>query len=222
MLVLRLATVSRSPLCSSFFSFVQLHNQEHFPMKKLFILVFFCFSLSSNAQILEGQVGIGSGFMNMVERFQGSPVRFSYPFSYSFGLSLAENDSSIALVALYNQVEYRLQRASVPNRVLKMNSFQLGVEQINRAQQTALGYRFTTGVGSEGDNPYSENSPFICISAAFLISQQLGDQLRFEAQPGLFWADVANSLRGSNYWDTAGEDVSLIVNVGLRYRFYRK
>ena len=191
-------------------------------MKKLFILVFVCFSLSSNAQILEGQVGIGSGFMNMVERFQGSSVRFSNPFSYSFGLSLAENDSSIALVALYNQVEYRLQRASVPNRVLKMNSFQLGVEQINRAQQTAVGYRFTTGVGSEGDNPYSQNSPFICISAAFLISQQLGDRLRFEAQPGLFWADVANSLRGSNYWGIAGEDVSLIVNVGLRYQFYKK
>ena len=73
-------------------------------MKKLFILVFVCFSLSSNAQILEGQVGIGSGFMNMVELFQGSSVRFSYPFSYAFGLSLAENDSSIALVALYNQI----------------------------------------------------------------------------------------------------------------------
>ena len=75
----------------------------------------------------------------MVERFQGSSVRFSYPFSYAFGLSLAENDSSIALVALYNQIEYSLQRDISPNRVLKMNSFQLGVEQINRAQKTAVG-----------------------------------------------------------------------------------
>lgn len=192
-------------------------------MKKAIIaLALFVFTtIQVKSQIIEGQLSMGSGFVNLVERFQGSPASFSYPFSYAFSLSMAENDSSVALVALYNQIEYRLQGGSIPNRVLKMRSFQLGVERINRAQKTAVGYRFTTGIGSEQNNPYSDNETFACISACFLISKQLTQRLRFEAQPGLFWADIANSLRGSDYWTTAGEDVSLIVNVGLRYQFLR-
>lgn len=191
-------------------------------MKKHFVsLMILCLiSIHGKSQILEGQVGMGSGLMNLVEQFEGSPSSFSLPFSYAFGLSMAENDSSLALIVLYNQLEYRIQsELFVPNQVVSLRSFQLGVEKINRSENTAFGYKATTGIGVEHRNPFSDKEPFICLSASMLISQRITDKLRFEAQPGLYWADIANSLRGSSYWDTAGEDVSLIVNVGLRYRF---
>lgn len=191
-------------------------------MKKQFVSIFILLLISvhGKSQFLEGQVGMGSGFMNLVEHFERSPSNFSLPFSYSIGLSMAENDSSVALVVLYNHFEYLLGSNFFLSRPLvKMRSFQLGVEQINRRNKTAIGYRAMTGFGVERNNPFSDDESFICISAAMLISQRITEKLRFEAQPGLFWADVANTFRGSDNWTSGGEDVSLCFTVGLRYKF---
>jgi hypothetical protein len=68
-------------------------------------------------------------------------------------------------------------------------------------------------------NQPSIEDRFMSINFAGIYSLRLHENLRLNIETALLWTDPINSFRGSENWQTAGEDISLLGQIGVFYKF---
>jgi hypothetical protein len=71
------------------------------------------------------------------------------------------------------------------------------------------------------NNPSLEDR-FMSATLGAVYSLRLNNNLRLNFETGILWTDPVNTFRGSRNWQTAGEDISLLLQVGVSYSFNKK
>ncbi len=107
-------------------------------------------------------------------------------------------------------------------------TFSLLYERLRSDKKFNIGYHFGLGYTQQdftqikNRNIPAREDRFISATAAAIYSLRLNEKLRLKLETGVLWTDVSNSFRGSSNWQTAGEDVSFLVQLGISYAFGNK
>ena len=89
----------------------------------------------------------------------------------------------------------------------------------NIGYNVGLGFTQQDLVQINNNNMPALEDRFVSVTANGIFSLRLHDQLRLIGETGVLWTDPINSFRGTRNWQTAGEDVSLLLQAGISYRF---
>ena len=102
----------------------------------------------------------------------------------------------------------------------------LMLEHLKEDSTWNIGYQFGVGYTRQSfRQDLTDLSPVIeswYMSLAFsgLLSRKINDKFAVQLEPGLLWTDPVGSLRSSEQWQIAGEDLSVLVQLGVRYTLF--
>jgi hypothetical protein len=192
------------------------------------MITFSCFSFGQRIEI---GAGAGSGAFYMIEEGD-SNVNTSYDAPASLYLDLTYH-----FAERIDGLKFRLQNTSVNvvgndyqtlarlDGMVESFTFSLLYERLRSDKLFNIGYHAGLGYTQQDftqikntNNPALEDR-FVSTTAAAIYSLRLSDQLRLKLETGILWTDVSNTFRGSDNWQTAGEDVSFLAQLGMSYKF---
>ena len=58
------------------------------------------------------------------------------------------------------------------------------------------------------------------VNLSGIISSKLNENLTLQLEPTLLWTDPVNSFRESDKWEIAGEDLSILMQIGIKYKIH--
>ena len=198
--------------------------------KNYLFLVLILISQTILSQNIEIGAGAGSGSFYLLEElddnarasYEGSAslyMDFKYNFNEVEGLKLRILHTSVMVEGQDYQSGLSL------NGTVDAFNFLLLYERLRADKQFNVGYNFGLGHTIQNFNRNTRSGAndvqdrFMSLNFAGIGSLQLSDRLRLKGEAGFLWTDPINSLRGSDYWQTAGEDLSFLVQIGLSYSF---
>ncbi|ARN76666.1 hypothetical protein BST97_00855 [Nonlabens spongiae] len=200
--------------------------------KNYFLLVLILISQTMLAQNIEIGAGAGSGAFYLIEEIDDNsraiyegPASLYMDFKYNFngveGVKLRMLHTSVMVEGQDYQSGLSL------NGTVDAFSFLLLYERLRADKKFNVGYNFGLGHTIQNFNRNTRSGAndvqdrFMSLNFTGIASLQLSDRLRLKGEAGFLWTDPINSLRGSDYWQTAGEDLSFLVQLGLSYSFLK-
>ena len=145
-------------------------------------------------------------------------LKYSKPDSY-FGLKLK-------LQYLNSAIEGRNWKSSnepIDGDVTSLTSMIL-LEHLKENSKWNFGYNFGFGyTHQEFRQDLINLSPvvdrnFMSVSSSGIISSKLNNNLALQLEPTLLWTDLVGSFRESDKWQIGGEDVSILMQIGIKYK----
>ncbi|MGB5983307.1 MAG: hypothetical protein WBG46_14290 [Nonlabens sp.] len=198
-------------------------------MKPNYLYFILIFPIISFAQSVEIGAGAGGGALYLLEDIDtNTDIDFSSAGTLYVDLkyNFADRPDGIKL-------RYQSMSALVYGRTYLANqfidgkvegqTFSLLYERL-RSHQT-INFGFNAGLGHTIETlnlvprpgTYLREINYATLSGAGILSYQLNDALSLRAEMGFLWTDPINTFRGSENWQTAGEDVSLLLQFGITY-----
>ena len=200
--------------------------------KNYFLLVFILISQTILAQNIDIGAGAGSGSFYLIEELDDNArTSFESPASLYLDMKYNFNDvEGLKLRMLHSSVLVQgqdYQSGLSLNGSVDAFNFLLLYERLRADKKFNMGYNFGLGHTIQNFNRNTRSGAndvqdrFMSLNFAGIGSLQLSDRLRLKGEVGFLWTDPINSLRGSDYWQTAGEDLSFLVQLGLSYSFLK-
>jgi hypothetical protein len=200
-------------------------------MKNLFIAVAFLFLLTSFAQTIEIAAGAGTGAFYFIEETDNdilsaynSPASLYFDVTYHFkdridGIKLRIQNTSVHVVGKDYQTGIAI------DGTVESFTTSLLYERIRADKMFNIGYHFGMGLTQQefkqqkNTNLRAIEDRFMSITFGGIFSLRLREKLRLNFETALLWTDPITTLRGSENWQTAGEDISFLGQIGISYRF---
>jgi hypothetical protein len=204
-------------------------------MKKisLLILMLFIFSPESKSQHLEVGFGLGSGGAYLIEaNDKAIDISYALPFSSYLDLKYTPAESYFGLKFRFQYLNAGIEGENWKNVNEPIDgdvsslSTMLMLEHLKDDQTWNLGYNFGVGYTHQSFRQDLTNltpaleSQFMSFLFSGLLSRTINDQLAIQLEPGLLWTDPVGSFRSSEEWQIAGEDLSLLLQVGVSYTLF--
>ncbi|AZQ43955.1 hypothetical protein [Nonlabens ponticola] len=200
-------------------------------MKKFLFSIFAISASIMHAQLFEIGAGAGTGAYYMIEEADNSvitaydsPASIYVDVKYNFkdridGLKLRFQNTSVNVVG----EDYQTQRSLdgiVESFTTSLLYERLRADKIfNIGYNAGIGYTLQEFIQVKNENNAALEDRFMSVSFNGIFSLRLQDKLRFNLDTGLLWTDPINTFRGSDDWQTAGEDLSFLSQLGVSYRF---
>ena len=200
-------------------------------MKKIALFLFGLLSLMTTAQTFEIGAGLGTGAFYFIEEADNnvvtafdSPASLYMDIKYNFkdridGLKLRVQNTSVNIVGLDYQTQAPL------DGTIETFTTSLLYERLRANKKFNIGYHVGMGmtlqefVQLKNQNMPALQDRFMSLTFGGVYSLRLHEKLRLNFETSVLWTDPINSFRGSDNWQTAGEDISLLAQMGLSYRF---
>lgn len=201
-------------------------------MKKIFLLFTLLSILSINAQSLEVGAGLGTGYFYFGEEVDNAAqTSFKNHRSLYFDLAYRIPESANAFKLRFQQTavdvvgkEYRTQRPL--DGSVETFTTAIVYERLNFNKRVNLGYQLGMGFTQEdlvvntALNTVPERDRFTSVLIGAVASTDLSYRLRLNVELTGLWTDPLNTIRSSDQWQTAGEDISFILQAGLSFRLF--
>lgn len=200
-------------------------------MKKILSIILGVTALCATGQTIEIGAGAGTGsfyFIENIDRkaqtsFNGAASLF-VDVKYSFkdridGIKLRLQNTSVNLEGFDYQTGARL------DGIVETFTTSLLYERLRSDKVFNIGYHFGMGlthqefIGIQHRGIPIQQDRFMSITLGGIYSLRLHEKLRLNIETAMLWTDPINTFRGANDWQTAGEDISLLGQVGVSYRF---
>ncbi len=204
-------------------------------MRKIIMIVFIILlaTLEGKAQNLEVGFGLGTGSAYIFENTDsGIDIDYSLPFSSYLDIKYSKPDSYFGLKLkfqyLNSAIEGRNWKSSnepINGEVTSLTSMIL-LEHLKEDNKWNFGYNFGLGyTHQEFRQDLLNFSPvvdrnFMSVNFSGIISSKLNDKLALQLEPTLLWTDPVGSFRESDKWQIAGEDLSILMQIGLKYKIH--
>ncbi len=186
--------------------------------------------LFSSAQNIHLSYGLGTGSAYVFENIdQGVDIDYSLPFATYAGLKYSIPNAYFDVM-----LNFQYQNSGITGKSWKtggsiegeVSSFTSSVllEHLEETKKWNFGYNFGLGYSNENYSPslsysvQSELRNYLSFTLSGIMSYQLSENLQLQMVPSLFWSDVVNSLRSSDHWNIAREDLSFLGQLGISYR----
>ncbi len=196
------------------------------------LLIFAAFFISSllQAQTFEIGLGGGTGTFYIFEEGDGN-VDNSFTSASTFFA-----DAKYILADQKNGLKLRMQMTSTQiagedyqtrnftNGYIDAITTSLLYERLNTEREMALGYFLGAGHTVQtfdrlASSTYTiPDNRYMSITAGGVLQYTSPSGIGLWLEPSIQWADPINSLRDSSDWQTGGEDVNFMVQVGVSYR----
>ncbi|WP_037318811.1 hypothetical protein [Salegentibacter sp. Hel_I_6] len=197
----------------------------------LIALILLFASLEGKSQNLEVGFGLGTGSAYMYENSDSSiDIDYSLPFSSYLDLKYSKPDSYFGLKLKFQYLNagiegrnWKTSNEPIDGDVTSLTSMIL-LEHLKEENTWNFGYNFGFGyTRQEFRQDLTNLSPavvsnFMSVNFSGIISSKLTENLALQIEPTLFWTDPVGSLRDSDRWQIAGEDVSILMQVGIKYK----
>ena len=200
-------------------------------MIKYFSILVSLLSLTATAQSLEVGAGAGTGAFYFIEEADNSVVTaFDSPASiyldikYNFkeridGLKLRLQNTSVNIVGEDYQTGAPLD-GTVETFTTSILYERLRSDKVfNIGYNVGLGFTQQDFIQIKNRNNAPIEDRFMSISLNGIFSVWLQENLRLNANTGLIWTDPISTFKGAENWQTAGEDISLLAQIGVSYTF---
>ncbi|SCY14941.1 hypothetical protein SAMN05192588_1389 [Nonlabens sp. Hel1_33_55] len=200
-------------------------------MIKFFTCSIFFIALYANSQSFEISAGAGTGAYYFIEEADNSvntaydsPASIFFDLKYNFkdrfdGMKMRFQNTSVNVVGDDYQTRSPLD-GTVESFTISALYERLRADKVfNIGYNVGLGFTQQDFVQIKNNNIPALEDRFVSVTANGIFSLRLHDQLRLIAETGVFWTDPINSFKGTRNWQTAGEDVSLLLQAGISYRF---
>lgn len=200
-------------------------------MKNSVLVLFFLIVTAAAAQTIEIGAGAGTGAFYIIEEADNnvitaydSPGSLYVDIKYNFqerfdGLKLRLQNTSVNIVGEDYQTGISL------DGTVETFTTSLLYERLRTDKAFNLGYNFGIGLTQQDFKQVTSNvippvqDRFMSLTLSGIYALRLHEKLRLNLETGLLWTDPINSFRGSDKWQTAGEDLNLLVQIGVSYRF---
>ena len=204
-------------------------------MRKITIVILFFLiaTLEGKSQNLEVGFGLGTGSAYLFENNDSDVnIDYSAPFSSYMDLKYSKPDSYFGLKLKFQYlnaaIEGRNWKSSnepIDGDVTSLTSMIL-LEHLKENKQWNFGYNFGFGyTHQEFRQDLINSSPivdrnFMSVNLSGIISSKLNENLALQLEPTLLWTDPVNSFRESDKWEIAGEDLSILMQIGIKYKIH--
>ena len=202
-------------------------------MKKLLFSFLLCSTTFAFGQKLDFGLSIGTGKSYLFESIDKSvDVKYGLPMSLITEIKFTPKDKNWGIKLRLHSIESTVTGQNwVDKTPLNgyINSFTTSILLENEIAKKKYSYGFNLGFGltketlqpqqSEPTNKTTKD--YNTISIGGHITYKLNKDLDFQILPTLFWQDPFKSigvLTGSRKANFAGDDLTMLVNFGLRYR----
>jgi hypothetical protein len=189
-------------------------------------------SFSSIAQTLEISGGAGTGAFYFGEEADNSIANsFDNHRSLYFDLTYRKENTPNALKLRFQQtavdiegLEYRTNRTL--DGSIETFSTALMYERLRFNRNINLGYQIGVGftqedfVVNKSISATPEQDRFASVILGTVATTRLSDNFRLNLELTGLWTDPLNTLRGSDNWQTGGEDISFILQAGISYKLF--
>lgn len=200
-------------------------------MKNLLLTFTFLISFTCIAQTFEIGAGAGTGSFYFIEDLDNnavadydSPASLYLDVKYNFkdridGLKLRLQNTSV------NVVGNDYQTLAPIDGTIESFTTSLLYERLRADKVFNIGYHAGMGMTLQEFVPVKNtNRPalqdrFMSITFGGVYSLRLQDKLRLNLETAVLWTDPINTFRGPDNWQTAGEDLSFLAQIGISYKF---
>ncbi len=202
-------------------------------MKKLLLSVLICSTTLAFGQKFDFGFSIGTGKSYLFESVDKSVnVKYSLPVSLMTEIKYTPNDHNWGLKLRLSSIESTVTGQNWVNNT-SLNGYisslttSLLLENEIAKEKYSYGFNFGFGLTKETLQPQQYdpttkmNTDYTSISVGGNVSFKLSKDFDFQILPVLFWQDPFKSigvLTRSRTSNLAGEDLTLLLNFGLRYR----
>lgn len=201
-------------------------------MKYALGLLTLLLSFSSIAQTLELSAGAGTGAFYFGEEADNSiPNGFDHHRSLYFDITYRKENTPNALKLRFQQtavdiegLEYQTNRPL--DGTIETFTTALIFERLKFNRKVNVGYQLGMGLTQEdfvvnrNINSIPEQDRFASIIIGTVATTRLSERFRLNLELTGLWTDPLNTLRGSDNWQTAGEDISFILQAGISYKLF--
>ncbi|WP_019037785.1 hypothetical protein [Psychroflexus tropicus] len=204
-------------------------------MKKVVLstLLLILLSQECKSQHFDVGFGVGSGAAYLVEANDNAvDISYALPFSSYLDLKFTPAESYFGLKLRFQYLNAGIEGENWKNfnqpidgDVSSLTTL-LMLEHLKDNQTWNLGYNFGVGYTYQSFRPDLTNltpaleSRFMSFLFSGLLSRTINDQLAIQLEPGLLWTDPVGSFRSSEKWQIAGEDLSVLLQAGVRYKLF--
>jgi hypothetical protein len=202
-------------------------------MKKIaliIILVLISFT-EGKSQSFELGYGVGSGTTYLIENSDnGINIDYSTPFSSYIDLKYYKPEKYFGIKLRFQYLNTGIKGRSwkgfssdIDGEVTSLTTMIL-LEHLNSNKKWNLGYNFGIGYSNEkfkqdfNNGPYNVESNYMSINFSGILNKKINENFSFQIEPSLLWTDPVNSLRNRDKWQIAGEDISLLIQLGITYK----
>ena len=204
-------------------------------MKKLLILALISASFATNAQKLDFGISAGTGKSYIVEDMDNT-VNVSYGpvVSMMSELKYTPKGKNWGVKLRLHNIESTVMGTNWMNKTPLdgyINSFTTSLLLENELKLKRASFGFNTGFGLTKETiqplqfvPDRMTKNYTSISLGTYLCFRMGRSFNFQIQPTLLWQDPFKSIgtltdmRTANF---AGEDLTAVINIGVRYRLYK-
>jgi len=184
------------------------------------------------AQNFEIGFGLGSGGAYLFEAYDsGVDIDYTMPFSSYVDLKYGKPENYFGV-----KLRFQYMNAGIQGTDWKNPNFEIDgevsslttlflLEHLSTERNWNRGYNFGLGFTNQLLRPDLINSSsgvkssFICFHLGGVLRKNINEHLSFQIEPSLLWFDPVNSMRNSDKWQIAGEDLNILVQFGMIYKF---
>lgn len=199
----------------------------------LIALILLFASLEGKSQNLEVGFGLGTGSAYIFENADSSiDIDYSAPFSSYLDLKYSKPDSYFGLKLKFQYLNagiegknWKSSNEPIDGDVTSLTSMIL-LEHLKEQNKWNFGYNFGFGyTHQEFRKDLINLSPvvdrnFMSFNFSGIISSKLNENLALQLEPTLLWTDPVSSFRESDKWEIAGEDLSILMQIGIKYKIH--
>lgn len=196
------------------------------------ITVFFLLTMfEGRSQNVEVGFGLGTGAAYMIENGDRNvDIDYSLPFSSYLDLKYSRPDSYFGVKLKFQYLNAGIKGENwksfnepIDGDVTSLTSLIL-LEHLKEENKWNFGYNFGFGYTHQEFRQDLMNlspgveSNFMSVNVSGIISSKLTEKLALQIEPTLLWTDPVGSFRHSDKWQIAGEDVSILIQIGVKYK----
>lgn len=205
-------------------------------MKTLILSAFALCTVHTNAQNLDFAISVGTGKIYVVESLDKTVnVNYSLPMSLLAEIKYRPLHKNWGLKLRLQQIQSDITGENwVDKSPLNgyINSFSISLLLENEITRKKYSYGFNFGMGITKETIQAQkhdpntltDSGFPTVTAGGHLAFKLSNDLDFQIQPVLLCHDPFKSIKfllGSRDGNLAGEDISGLINFGIRYHFLK-
>lgn len=200
-------------------------------IKNVFILGILFISSVLTAQSFEIGAGAGTGAFYMIENADDN-VNLSYTNEASIYVDLKYTfkDRNDGFKLRFQNMHVEINGTEYLSNVVLSGSVEtfttlLLYEFMPTEKNFNIGYNFGLGFTKQEYErfpsviQFAPQDNYMSVAAGAITALKLNEKLFLRLETGLLWTDPINSFKGPANFQTAGEDLSLLVQLGLSYRF---
>ncbi len=199
----------------------------------LIVVFFFASSENGKSQKFFFDFETGTGKSYLFESINKNvDVRYGLPFSLATAIKYVPSKSQwgikLQLIDLESTISgQNWQNGSSLDGYIKNTTIALLLEKEKETSKGTIGFNFGMGVSNEIIQPLQidptskQKNTYMSILLGGILSRKLSNKFSLLVLPSFLWQDPFKSLTvfGGRKANLADEDLSIIINFGIRYEF---